>query len=182
MPAALSAYGCVWFIRASPTCLQRYDATWKPFPQTSLFCPVCWQLLINILSLTDPTAGTISWHAGNTLSSFQIISSGETAWCQPPMILLPVFPICWTFILHLFHSHFSSIMELLYLTMLLVQFLPLCNFTWMFPILSRICFYRSFALCCFPFVSLVYSGQGKSKTDRFCYSLLLILQNGLFRE
>lgn len=104
-----------------------------------------------------------------------------SAWCQPPMVLLPIFPICWTFILHLFHSHFSSIMEIFYLTMLLVQFLLLCNFTWMFPILSRIYFYRSFALCCFPFVSLVYSGQWKSKTDRFCYSLWLMLQNDLFR-
>lgn len=50
-----------------------------------------------------------------------------SACCHPPRMLLPVFSVCWTFTLYWFHSHFSSIMASVYLTTLLIQFLPLCN-------------------------------------------------------
>lgn len=141
---------------------QRYDVTRKPFLQTSLFSPVLWQPWINILSWTDPTARKYLLTCRERPLFFSDCLQQQGSACsQPPMMLLPVFSICWTFTLYLFHLYFSSITEPFHLTILLVQFLPLCNFTWMLAILSRIYFYRSFALCCFPLVSLVYSGQGK---------------------
>lgn len=164
--AALPECGCVWFLRTLPASSQRYDVTWKPFPQTSLFSPLLWQVSTNIFSWADPSAGNISWHAGNALPYSQITLSSEAQLAVKHLwYYCLLFSICWTFILYLFRSHFSSIMEPFYLTILLVQFLPLCNFTWTLPILSRIYFYRSFALCCFPFVSLVYSGRGKSNRE-----------------
>lgn len=113
----------------------------------------------------DPTPGNISQHAGNALSSWITVSGEARLAVSHLWYCCLFFSICWTFILYLFHSHFSSIMEPFYLTILLVQFLLLCNFTCTFPILSRIYFHRSFAVCCFPFVSLVYSGQGKSNRE-----------------
>lgn len=91
---------------------QRYDVTWKPFPQTSLFSPVLWQPWINILSWTDPTARKYLLTCRKRPLFFSdYLQQRGSACSRPPMTFLPLFSICWTFILYLFYSHFFQLLN-----------------------------------------------------------------------
>lgn len=136
------------------------------FAHSGLFCAVLWQLSIKIPSCTEPRAVNLSWHADTPSPLPRSPAAVGSARCHPPVMLLPVFSICWTSTLYRFHSHFFSIMESFYLTTLLTQFLPLCNFMWMLSIQSRTCF-KGLLLCVVfhLFLLCILAKENQTETD-----------------